>query len=177
MKRRIKDKNWNITFEDREYLADLLSDYNISPEELCYQLTAYEKAGSINMERGLAEVLFDYGDDDEFELYEINDWYSNHNYDDSFIYSIDELDEVLSGSSPSKCINLSFYGDFNPNYPYFSFDGRGNLQSYSSMDDVLDKNSEAIEGIKKDRVSDLYEDPDFINDIENGTLQLIKQGY
>ena len=176
MKRRIKDKDWNITFDDREYLADLLSDYNISPEELCYQLTAYEKGGAINMERGLAEVLFDYSDDEEVELSEINEWYSRNKYED-YIYEMDELDDALEGEAPSDAIRKSFYGDFNPAHPYFKFDGYNNLKSYSNMSELIDSNSDAVEGAKKDRVSDLYEDPDFIKDIENGTLQLIKQGY
>ena len=54
-------------------------------------------------------------------------------YDD-YIYSMDEFDEILHGQTPEWIANRVFYGDFNPNYEYFKFNGYGNLQSICSYE-------------------------------------------
>lgn len=55
---------------------------------------------------------------------------------DSFINDMDELDDVFSDMSPSYFARRVFYGDFNPNHPFFMFNGYGNLVS---LEDPLDK--------------------------------------
>ena len=48
---------------------------------------------------------------------------------DDYIYHMDEFDEILSDYKPEEIARLIFYGNFNPNYDYFKFNGYGNLQS------------------------------------------------
>ena len=59
---------------------------------------------------------------------------------DDYIYSMDEFDEILFGSTPEQIARLIFYGNFNPNYDYFKFDGYGNLQSIAAyaLGDFID---------------------------------------
>ena len=54
------------------------------------------------------------------------------------VYEAYELDEVLSGKSPTEIIMMTQGDDFNLNDPYFEFDGYGNLVSYSNLEDLLD---------------------------------------
>ena len=61
-KKIIKDANYKIKFDDREYLEEILSDNDIemTPEELCYQLTAYESNGAVNYKQGIEEIIGPY---------------------------------------------------------------------------------------------------------------------
>ena len=54
--------------------------------------------------------------------------YETNNFDDE-IFDIDRLDEICSGQDAYWLACRIFYGDFNPNYDHFKFNGYGNLQS------------------------------------------------
>lgn len=64
---------------------------------------------------------------------------SAHNESNPYsnIYHMDELDDILSGTSPSEVARLIFFGDFNPNHDYFTFNGYGNLESVYSIWDKI----------------------------------------
>lgn len=61
------------------------------------------------------------------------DYCMNNNYDD-LIYDMEEFDEIFQNDEPSYIANRIFYGDFNPNDEYFTFNGYGNLVSFDSFD-------------------------------------------
>lgn len=57
---------------------------------------------------------------------------------DDFIYSMDEFDEIMSGSTPWEVARAAFFGkEFNPCHKYFYFNGYGNLESL----DYIGRNS------------------------------------
>lgn len=62
-----------------------------------------------------------------------NEYCSINDYED-WIYNMEELDELLVDRKPSYIANRIFYGEFNPNDEYFTFNGYGNLVSFDSFD-------------------------------------------
>ena len=55
---------------------------------------------------------------------------------DDYIYSTEELNEVLEGQTPVDILQRAFYGRFNPNDAFFWFDGYANLESASWADEL-----------------------------------------
>lgn len=56
-------------------------------------------------------------------------------------YDMDELDDFLSGSTPTEILNMGWFGSksgFNPNRDYFKFDAYENLVSGWDVDVVAD---------------------------------------
>ena len=51
-----------------------------------------------------------------------------NNYDDE-IFTIDMFDELLQGFDPWEIACKIQFGDFNPSYEYFKFNGYGNIKS------------------------------------------------
>lgn len=78
------------------------------------------------------------------------DAYNGFLGDDRY-YSMDDLDELLSGKNAIELLNMAFFGydegsgndasSFNPNRDYFKFNAYGNLVStdYPSYSNYLDK--------------------------------------
>ena len=56
--------------------------------------------------------------------------------DELYVYSMCEFDDVIECSdlSPTELIDKVQYGDFTTNNDYFTFDGLGNLVSYSEYE-------------------------------------------
>ena len=52
------------------------------------------------------------------------------------VYSMDEFDNIIGclDLSPTELIDKVLYGDFTTNNDYFTFDGLGNLVSYSEYE-------------------------------------------
>lgn len=69
-------------------------------------------------------------------LNELNEKLMNSNM--GTVYEARELDEVLSGKSPTEIIMMTKGDDFSLKDPYFEYDGYGNLVSYSNLEDLLD---------------------------------------
>lgn len=105
------------------------------------------------------EALMEYFRDNEEEFNEaiesLDSW--NGYLGDDRYYSMDELDEIYSGTEPTEILYRAFYGhdedsyttdsrgnkeygQFNPNREYFYFNGYGNLVStdYKDYSDKLD---------------------------------------
>lgn len=97
--------------------------------------------------RDIIDALND-DDTDLVRIVEQLDWYNGYLNDDRY-YSMDEFNEILSGTTPFEIAMLIFYGDnedhggngFNPNADFFRFDGCGNLVStrYKDYSDYVDK--------------------------------------
>ena len=65
---------------------------------------------------------------------QINGW--DESLDELYVYSMSEFDYVIECSdlSPTELIDKVLYGDFTTNNDYFTFDGLGNLVSYSEYE-------------------------------------------
>lgn len=73
---------------------------------------------------------------DSDDLMYINNCYQGEVNGDSYIYRIDDFDEIMGGEiAPSELACRIFYGDFNPNHDYFWYDGYGNLRSSDYVSD------------------------------------------
>ena len=105
------------------------------------------------------EALMEYftvNEEDFNEAIESLDSWNGYLGDDRY-YSMDELDEIYSGTEPTEILYRAFYGhdedsyttdsrgnkeygQFNPNRNYFYFNGYGNLVSadYKDYSDKLD---------------------------------------
>lgn len=59
-------------------------------------------------------------------------------YVDNAGYEMDDIDEILSGYSPSDMLLKCYYGDINPRHDVFCFDGYANLTSYETWRDWFD---------------------------------------
>lgn len=57
---------------------------------------------------------------------------------DDCVYSMDEIDEVLSGMNASEILRASYYGNFNPNDDYFKYNALGNLVSTNTIGEWVD---------------------------------------
>lgn len=110
---------------------------------------------------------------------ELDGW--NGYLNDNRYYSMDELNDLLSGSEPIEILNRAFfgrddtwhrdehgqkhYGEFNPNREYFYFNGYGNLVSsdYKDYSYLLD---DYFIGSLLENYESLYLDDSIIEIIE-----------
>lgn len=175
-KKKINDANYEIKFEDKEYLEDILSDNNIdmTPEELCFQLTAYESNGAVNYKEGIREILSEYTDEPDYNSY--IEYCEENNYD--YPVSIDEFDDWFANEKPFDLAKKVYYGDFNPAWhKYFMFDGNGNIRGYETLEEVYENDSDFMKWYYENKLDELIYDEDFKNDILEGVHQLLEQGY
>ncbi len=93
-----------------------------------FQLTAYEKNGCIT-DTDLYSYLAT--ECEPVTVEQMNAYYELNNDYDSYIYNMDELEEVLHDESPVTIAKMIQYGDFNINDDYFTFNGYGNLKSFN----------------------------------------------
>ncbi len=174
--KKINDANYEIKFEDKQYLEDILSDndLDITPEELCFQLTAYESNGAVRYKEGIREVLSEYIDtpneNDYIKYCELN------NYE--YPISIEEFDDWFANEKPFTLAQKVYYGDFNPGYhKYFMSDGYGNIKGYQTFEEVYEDDSEFNNWYYENKLDELIYDEDFKEDILKGVYQLLEQGY
>jgi len=100
------------------------------------------------------------------------------------IWSMDDLDTILDGHTPEETIRLAFYGydanayreennqergQFNPNRPYFYFNGYGNLVSLEEVEIFEDKLSNEKATFDKANASDLFNNYEWYE--EDGELR------
>ena len=57
-------------------------------------------------------------------------------------YEMDEFNDIMRGCSPLDIAYKIFFGDFNPNHNYFTFDGYENLKSADFPDIYADEIAE-----------------------------------
>ena len=76
---------------------------------------------------------------DSSELtYTWNTYCDEADYADDYLYSMEDIDEILDGQKPWDILRMAFYGNFNPTDKYFRFDGYGNLASYNYLTGVIE---------------------------------------
>lgn len=92
-----------------------------------FQLTAYERYGSIS-ETDMYQYLAT--ECEPVTVEQMNAYYELNNDYDSWIYSMNEFNDIMNGIEPYEISRMVWNGTFSPNDDYFSFDGYGNLVSF-----------------------------------------------
>lgn len=131
--------------------------------------TEEEETTKRTAEEVTADIIefFENNEDIYSEAIEELDSYNGYLNDDRY-YSMDELDELYTGTEPSEILRRAYYGydaetyntdgsgnreygQFNPNREYFTYNGYGNLVSadYKDYSGHLDKY--AIEAMRENR--------------------------
>lgn len=91
---------------------------------------------------------------------------SQTNCFDDEIFSMDTFDEVFNDSDPWNIACRIFYGEFNPNDDYFTFNGYGNLVSLSEynigeyvyIDDIADYIIDNNNSLYNDEVQEILDE-------------------
>lgn len=58
----------------------------------------------------------------------------------STIYTSDEFDEICNNMTPTEVAMKAFYGDFNPNHNFWTFNGYENFKSSDYLDELISIN-------------------------------------
>lgn len=77
------------------------------------------------------------------EVEEFNEIMNELGYYDNMVFDMDDIDEHFQ--SPYNALQSAYFGDFNPNHGYFTYNGYGNLESIHERD--LDYYMEDYEGV------------------------------
>ena len=167
-------KHWNETHaeeveEIQFWMDDFITEDADTPEELAFQLTAYEQWGCIDFDKWLDNQL-------KIKLDELDDseLVSLHNetcgFDD---YIWDDLSEMLEGYEPERAINCIWYGNYQGGtIGYFQFDGYANVvEDYP--ENLIDK-QKCVETLH-DQMPELSDEAK--NVLIQMTIELVKAGY
>lgn len=84
--------------------------------------------------------------DDCGQIAIFNEYASANSYE--LVYHMEEFNELCGNFEPFQIATMVRFGEFNTNHDYFTFDGRGNLESIESVWRWMDL----------DEVADWYED-------------------
>ena len=136
------------------------------PEE--WEALEEEKATRTAEEITAAIIEFFKENEDVFnDCIEELDGYNGYLNDDRY-YSMDELDELYTGTEPSEILRRAYYGydaetyttdgsgnreygQFNPNREYFTYNGYGNLVSADYKDYSAHLDNYAVEAMSENR--------------------------
>ena len=119
------------------------------------------------------QKIVDYINDmNEAEMVELHNSYCDAaNCMDGYIYSTEELNEVLEGRTPVDILQRAFYGRFNPNDAFFWFNGYANLESASWADnlpifasDIANYILSKEDGLGNDKIKEMLEEEDNDNE-------------
>lgn len=99
------------------------------------------------------DILIDNLSDDEL-MTEYNEYCEYCNDMDSIAYSMYEFNEVASNFTPMELASCVVYGEFNPSDDWFTFGGRGNLQSLKNSN-IFDF---FVENVDDDYIIELAEE-------------------
>ena len=167
-------KHWNDTHvEEMEelqfWLDEFIAEDADTPEELAFQLTAYEK-GYIDFDGWINDQLNIKLDQlDDSELVALNN--NNANYGSDYIY--DDLSEMLQGMDPERVVWTVHCGDFHGGvYGYYQFDGYDNLKEGCVLD-LINKDN-CLEALR-DQMPELSDEAK--NVLIQMTIELVKAGY
>ena len=89
------------------------------------------------MEERIKEIIEEMGNEDVRNLW--NEYCSNDNRMDDWIYDMSEFDEQCSGMTPTEVGQSIWYGDFRINDSYFCYNGYENFDSFDFI--VNEENS------------------------------------
>lgn len=122
----------------QDTLMEILEDIGIDGERYeeffftdweCEEFDVHPLFGeypSIDTVNAVAELIEPYDSPVEYATYEAEVY--------DFPIPMDEFNECLAGYSAEDIAFKIHYGDFNPTYDYFNFDGYANLESYTEFD-------------------------------------------
>lgn len=174
----------NYVKELQERLDNGTVESTISADEIvhhAYMLTQYAKGGAVGMDElkdyAAAECL----DDVIVTVWMINEYLEENGYMDDYIYSFDEIDDVLSEMQPFEIIRMTHFGSISWNDDYFRFNGYGNIESVNdyTIQNEYEKDVKAwmIDNekyIEDTPAADVLENADIIIETCN---QLIANGF
>ena len=171
-------KHWKETnSEEMEelqfWLDDFITEDADTPEELAFQLTAYEQWGCIDFDKWIDDQLKIKLDElDDSELVDLhNEGCSEHDYMDQYIFT--DLAEMLEGLDVESAIQRTYYGKYQGGtIGYFQFNGYANIvEDYPQY--LIDKDI-CIDALR-DQMPELSEEAK--NVLIQMTIELVKVGY
>ena len=168
-------KHWNETHAEeieelQFWLDEFISEDADTPEELAFQLTAYENGFYIDFDKWIDNQLRNKLTDlDDNELVALNN--NNAQYSDDYIY--DDLSEMLQGMDPERVVWTVHCGEFHGGtIGYYKFDGYGNLKE-GYPDDLVNMDN-CLEALRDQM-------PELSDEAKNVLLQmateLVNNGY
>lgn len=122
----------NYVKELQERLDNGTVESTISADEIvqhAFMLTQYEKYGGVGMNELKKYAADECLDDTVITVWMINEYLEENGYMDNYIYSFDEIDDVLSGMQPFDIIRMAYFGSISWNDDYFRFNGYGNIET------------------------------------------------
>ena len=171
-------EHWNDTHSEeleelQFWLDEFITEDADTPEELAFQLTAYEQYGCIDFSTWLEHQLkmkLDELDDSELVALH-NEGCSEHDYFDDYIFT--DLMEMLDGLDVEQAINRVYYGEYQGNtIGYFQFNGYANVvEDYPS--NLINK--DLCAQMLSEQVPELSEDAK--NILIQMALELVAEGY
>ena len=108
-----------------------------------------------------------------FEVEEFNEIMNELGYYDNMVFDMGEIDEHFE--SPYNALQSAYFGSFNPNHHYFTYNGYGNLESIHERDldyYMEDYESDIIEMLADRGELEEYIDLDNLDyPVENETIR------
>ena len=153
---------------------NILELLSMNAKDAGYQLTAYEKYGSVGVD-DLKELVFNEIKNNEIDVDLYNEWLCENNYSDEEIFFNDEdFFNTFFNNSPMEAARAAFYGNWNYCHGYVKFNGYGNLQSSNYPDELMYMKEEYWSSWIDDNIDLEDEESQEVIDLCN---ELIKQGY
>lgn len=156
----------------------MLNIENVNKNHIAFMATQYDDIahsvdGAIMHALG-DEIIEDMSDDEILAKYfEMRDEYA---YEEFYALDDDTLDDVLSSYSPNEVVRMALFGKFNYNDDYFTFDGYGNLESYTETELADEaRNDSDFRQYLTSECSDY--DMDWLEDVRTLFLKYLKEGY
>lgn len=157
--------------------------FDMTSEELAYQLTAYEK-GYIDYDDGIMDlVVHEYLQDMSIDelVSRFNEYCQEVGYYDNMIYDFTENFFEDNFSSAYEASRATYFGKIsNWTDEYIKFNGYGNLESMSSWvarDEILEDSDFMEWAFTSFDEFSLFNDDEFKESIISMTCDLVKQGY
>ena len=171
-------KHWNETHaEEMEeiqfWLDEFISEDADTPEELAFQLTAYEQYGCINFDGWIVDQLnnklINLDDSELVALH--NEACSEQDYMDDYIFT--DLMEMLDGMDIERAIQCTYFGDYHGGtIGYYKFDGYCNVVEDHPSQLI---NEDLVVQALREQVPTLSEDAK--NVLIQMAIELVREGY
>lgn len=171
-------KHWNDTHvEEMEelqfWLDEFITEDADTPEELAFQLTAYENGFYVDFDKWVdSQLNIKLINMDDSELVALhNEACSEHDYMDYYIFT--DLEEMLEGLDLESAIQRTYFGDYHGGtIGYYQFNGYANVVEDHPSQLI---NEELVVKALREQVPILSEDA--LNVLIQMTIELVKKGY